>query len=228
MSALFARLIGIKAGAPSGGGAAAFSETWTGTTGSAWPAQWSTVAVGGAAGYSATIQANTGQMIPGTVGYGGIREYAASAKTGDFDLTVTFTAANQGEAYDAIVTNTDGSVNSGNSFYPNNGYHLEIGNNSTPTACYLKLLKYSAGTSTTLVNNVTKTITAGTAYRIHYQRTGTTLQFRMWQLGNSEPSTWDGTATDSSMLTYGGLHLAAGNGSAGTAMTVNWDDLTVN
>ncbi len=208
--------------------AAAFSETWTGTTGAAWPAKWSTVAVGGSAGYSATIQSNAGQMVPGTVGYGGIREYAASAKSGDFDLTITYTPASQAEAYSALVASTDGSVNSGNSFYPNNGYHLELGLSSSAASSYLKLLKYSGGTSTTLVSNVTKTITAGTRYRIHFQRTGTTLRFRIWVLGNSEPSTWDGTATDSSLLTYGGFYLAAGNGSATTSQNVTWDDLTIN
>jgi streptogramin lyase len=68
------------------------------------------------------------------------------------------------------------------------------------------------GTATTL-KSVAFTATAGTAYSIRFRAVGTNLSARVWQAGTTEPTTWQATASDSS-LTAGqvGLRVQVASG----------------
>jgi outer membrane protein assembly factor BamB len=65
------------------------------------------------------------------------------------------------------------------------------------TGTNLVILKKVNGTLTRL-NSVAFTATAGTSYTLDFSVVGTTLSAKVWKSGNTPPSTWMVTATDSS------------------------------
>lgn len=79
----------------------------------------------------------------------------------------------------------------------NNWYCAVIGESGNT----LKIIKDVGGSFSTLAN-VGFTTTPGTTYTIRFRITGTTLKAKIWT-GGSEPSTWNATATDSSLASGG-------------------------
>lgn len=191
------------------------TETWTGTNGAAWPAQWSFT--GADSGTGSTIQSNAGSQNVGTTG-NAIAYMGSLAAFNTFDVTVSFTTP-------ATLTGWAGIGVGGNNFdyYPTSGYNFQ---------CVL------AASGTTLVINRTDSIgastqkataafafAASTTYNLRFQKiAGGVLNAKVWT--GTEPGSWNLTYTDPSPYTTG-LRLLLAIHSTGTAWTGVWDNLTL-
>lgn len=196
-------------------------ETWTGTTGAAWPAQWTGTA--GASGSTATIQSNAGRLTFATVsGYatGRVEYLSGMSASADFDLTVTVTFATIQEEYLLLAVRSSSDVFTsgyGVQLYPANG---------TATCGLVKLT--TSGPVTLGAGDLTAgSWTASVARKVRLRVVGTTLQVKVWDASGSEPGTWLSTITDSTYSASGrvGMYCMTGNTTSGSFVTL--DDLTV-
>jgi hypothetical protein len=89
------------------------------------------------------------------------------------------------------------------------GYYCRVTSGSTQLTLYKITSFGGALTAITPSSTLAHTaLTANTIYHCRFQVVGTTLQARIWADGNSEPSTWNVVATDSS-ITSGKLWLGS-------------------
>lgn len=195
-----------------------FTETWTGTTGAAWPSAWSTESRN-------TIQSNRGQMS--APAFGNTSAYAALSPTlGDSEVVFSFTPDSSviGQSVSLVVASrADSAGTVSNAYPPNTGISVVL----TPAGAST-LQRTVSGTTTFTGSGTTGSAwVAGTTYKLRYRVVGTHCQMRWWDSGGSEPSTWTLDITDASVpTTAGSLRLGlAGIGSV--ARLVNLDDLTV-
>lgn len=202
------------------------TETWTGTDGAAWPAQWTTGVVNAA---TATIVSNAGQLT-----YGTGASFAAGAKaylsglTAATNLDVTFDVkfANLNEQYLWVALRCpDASIGA----TPTNAYYINIfpGNG----AASIEVDKNVAATATTIGAAATVNagqFTAGVYRTVRFQAVGNTLQVKVWNTGSAEPGTWNWTGTDTSFTAATGkVWLGTFAGSAANAGNATIDNLIV-
>lgn len=196
------------------------AETFPGTTGAAWPSQWTNV-VG-----TATIQSNAGLLTPSTGGYAAAREnLSAMASTGDTDVFGTIVMGVAGvEQYVTIGLNSDTALNTTNNDTPNDGYSMTLGYAATASSSTLLLFSTTSGTRTQ-VASLTKTLTGTTVYSFRLQRVGSVLRGRVWT--GTEPLTWDVTYTIPGTPKSGIVTLSGSNGFATTVRTAKFGNITV-
>jgi YVTN family beta-propeller protein len=143
-----------------------------------------------------SIASNTGKVTnTGTNSYNAILGATASDEQVLFTGSLsTFSSTNIG----AVIRWAD----------TNNWYKAYIDGTN------LVLQKKVNGTATTL-KNTAFTATTNTNYSLRFQAVGSTLNARVWITGQTEPTTWTATVTDSS-LTAGhvGLRMLTNNGTA--------------
>lgn len=192
------------------------TETWTGTDGSAWPAQWTIVSAGTAT--SATIQSNQGQLNSGTAVYGS--EYADLTQmttSANQDLFITITAMPaSSSATISLCIDADGQY----------GYSLSLYTYGGATGGFY-IQRTSAGTGTSLVDFQSIPLEAG-SYYVRFQVINGVVKFKYWLTSASEPTGWTATATDVSPLPPGKMSLSAQYISGGTSnSSVNFDNLTL-
>lgn len=197
------------------------AETWTGTTGAAWPSPWTTAAQTGG---SNTIQSNAGQQSPGTLAsyLGGATAYYGAVGASDFEIYVDATFTNN-ESYPTVAFRTDGVPNS--TYYFNNGLHVEIQSNSN----FLSLYRLDSGVRTDIVaafavSGVTNWSTTASHFRIRCS--GTNVKVRVWQ-GTVEPLVWNIDTTVTQHSTRQGVGLTISGGGAASQGPVTWDNLSV-
>lgn len=190
------------------------TESWTGTTGAAWPSQWTT-----GPDTVATVQSGWGRLRNAGQFYARafLNGMAASA---DIDLTVEWrmetTESGQTASFSIVAGNTSWNT-------PDNAYTVDIVYQGG-TAASWEMFKRVSATKTSLgFGYITVTPTAG--YKMRVQRIGSTLRFRYWLATDAEPSTWMATATDSA-LTTGRVQLAL-TAVGGTTRTAYYRGLTV-
>jgi PKD repeat protein len=203
-----------------------FTETWTGTTGAAWPSAWSIVQSAGSGG-SATIQANAGRLATGSSAGSYMKAYLATMPSiTDTDVLTSFTMNVQQLTYFNIQINADHTQYASNAGeMPQNGYTLNFNGNATAANCAFDMWKMVNGGYTQIYATTTITITAGTKYNVRFQRTGTSIQFRIWAASGGEPATWTASYSDAgTMLGPGRVALTVGNSAN---QTIDYDDLTV-
>lgn len=203
------------------------TEMWIGTTGAAWPTQWTVTHQTGTG--SDTIQSNSGQMVTAASAYATERAYlsgmSASVNT---DIVFTFTVPTQAESYINIGLNTDTSSYGADSSYSNNGYYVTIDINATAANGAVELTKMLGGIQTSLAANVTMTLIAGTAYRVRINRNSSTIRWRLWTASATEPTSWTGTYTDPGTLPpAGAAALNFQSGSTAASRSVLFNDLIV-
>jgi hypothetical protein len=197
------------------------TETWTGTTGTAWPVEWTTTAAG-ATGSSATIQANAGSFTyPSVSSFSlGPQQYLAGIPAaGDVDITATVTFAQIKEEYLWIMGRAaaDASYGYGLNLYPGNG-SLSAG-----------IVRFDTGGLTNVGGDLSAgTWTANVARKIRVQIIGDTIRVKVWDASGSEPGTWLGTQTDTYASGKAGkVIVSVMDGATTTGGTVTVDDLTV-
>jgi hypothetical protein len=191
------------------------TESWTGTTGAAWPAGWT---VGGTSGFSSSIQSNAGRLAtPATSGaqvYAFMTGMASTAS--NTDVLVTFTLSS------AAWLGISLSATNRSDFYPSDGYVLIV-STQDQALVVAKMLSNAV----TYSSSVGKTITAGTQYKARFRRVAGTLTGRVWAAAGAEPGTWDITYTDAGTQPGAGkVQLALLNQTA-AAINVTVDDLLV-
>lgn len=158
------------------------TETWTGTTGAAWPSQW----VAGSTQGTATIQSNRGRLLADGNGYRRVNRFVnvADATTSELYVEVTIAALTEHYVY-AFLRSTVGDTP-----YPV-GYGVVL----TPAGTtYTMELGYGTGES--VQSTAPLTYTAGATYGIRVRVDGYTFRSKVWNLTGSEPSAWPLTSTD--------------------------------
>lgn len=176
------------------------TETFTGTTGAAWPSQWTTTAGNGAA--APTIQSNTGQLNQPTVGgyvngSGAFLSGMTATSSTDVTLDVLFSKPTD-ETYlnfavgvpSVPAAGTPPSNVYGFTIYPANGslsggtVYIDGGGNGQNISGDVSVGAW----------------TANVAKRIRYQcinASGTnTIKIKVWDPAGTEPSTWLASNTD--------------------------------
>lgn len=227
LAARFGANSNIRA-AGGGGSGLPITETWTGTTGAAWPSQWTVTNTSGTGG-AATIQANAGRLVTPTTAYGTIRAMLAGMPvTTDMNAVVTVTFAAQTQTWFSITVRDSNVTHATDQSYPATGYTAYVTCNGTPTSGVLTMWKTVNSTNTGIGGaQVTKTITAGTPIKVRIQVLGTTVRCRLWTASAAEPSTWDYTSTDSSIVSGRAGIYYQNQSTAGTAATVTVDDYSL-
>lgn len=179
------------------------TDTFTGSNGAAWNSQWTTSAGnGGAATFS--LQSNTGQWMVSTGGTYPQAFLSGMAATSDCDLYCDFLATTNSVTNYLFfgISAPSATWFSGDPFFPDVGYGVQVTVATTDTASALKLIKCSSG-YTVEGPVATVTVTAGTWYTIHLQRRSGTISAYLYTQGGTAPSSPQCTWTDSSPLGSG-------------------------
>lgn len=191
------------------------TDTWTGTNGAAW-SQWTRIGTTG----TYTIQANQGQMVTSATAF----QPTASVLSGmtaavDQELLVDVGFASVAESYIMVAARTDGTMLAGD-VLPTNGFYVLM-----RTALNdVEIGKMTGGTKTILAT-VAKTYSTTTRINVRLRVVGSVFSARLWNVGVTEPSTWDYTATVTTPYLTAGRPMVGGN-TNGTR-TVTFDNLTV-
>jgi hypothetical protein len=200
------------------------TETFTGTNGAAWPAQWTTaVNTGGVV----DIQTNTGRLVssPGsyTLDNKAYLNGMTAVKNMDITLDVSFPDVTN-EQYLFIFLRSDDTVAAN---VPPNGYELLIKpwNGVDTFAVRKKVSNVNTNISGDLNLGA---FTASTAKRVRFQVIDDTLKVKVWDPAGAEPGTWFWSATDNSLsANTGKVLLQMNSGNAAASRTVNIDNITV-
>jgi hypothetical protein len=190
------------------------TDTWTGTTGASWAAQWSTPTTSG----TALISNNKGALTPSGNGYKNTRVFLTGlAVRADTEVYVEVTAPSPlDETYVDISVRAQQNAE----YYPS-GYYVRF----APAAGNWYVFTGS-GTSETNGTTIPFTYTAGATYGIRIQVVGTTINARMWNLTGAEPTTWGVTKTDTTYAT-GYVAIGAQSG-VSTNPSALVDNMSVN
>jgi hypothetical protein len=207
---------GISTGAtvtPAGGGSLA-TESFTGTDGSAWPAQW--VAGQTSSGSSATIQSNRGQMASGAQGNysgaSGISRRLNITPPVDCDISGTWRPGSL-EPY-AVV-----SVRGDNALDGETGYSLLLNKSGT-----LKVDR-SVNWASTAIGTFNFAASSDTDYGFRLRAVGDRIQARVWS--GSEPTTWQVDVTDSGVTGAGAVGIRVFAGAAAVNHIMSFDNIVV-
>jgi len=199
-----------------------FSETWPGADGSSWPAAWTT---SGSAGSSTVdTQAGAGRIAVSDV----IGSYARAQLTGlanqaDSELLTSYTwSATSPVSYLSAYLRGSGGWQNG--YRPKNGYGIELQSNSGTVV----VQKDVNGIVTNLATVTgAQQVSTGKQW-LRLRVSGSTIQFRIWSDGSTEPSSWQSTVSDTDVTTAGQLFLSLDRGSSNTGdKSVSLDDLTI-
>jgi hypothetical protein len=196
-----------------------FSETFSGTDGSAWDSTRWTTSVS-----SAVLDQRGGQ---GRMRFENVSNAAAQAiskmsTTGDSEtvLSVRFAdTAPRGYLY--LFSRASGNWSGG---YPSTSYFLQMRNDDGT----VQLWKSQAGTTTMLASVTGAAAVTTLDQMVRFRVVGSTLSARVWTAGTTEPTQWEVTATDST-VTAAGVFQARWwrSGSATGAREVYLDNIQV-
>jgi len=197
-----------------------FSDLFTGTNGAAWSSDWTTTSSAG----SATIASNGGQLaFNNSSGAYARAQLNGLADRTDSDTTMSYQwGPGSGKGYLNIFTRGSGGWQ--NAYRPTTGYGIEL----NPTSSTVTIKKNVNGTVTNVrsVSGVNATSTAKQWLRLRV--VGSTIQFKIWADGTTEPTAWNATVTDTTVTTAGQLFIGwVRSGSSSAARNVTIDDLTV-
>jgi hypothetical protein len=208
----------VTTAAPSSG---LFSEQWPGVNGSTWGAPWAT----GVSNGTVDTQTNAGRLTfnNNTGAYARAQLTGLAARTNaEVLFSYRWTATGQ-QGYFSI--NLRGSGGWLNAYRPRSGYGIEFSSNSASVTVTRAL----NGTTTNLGANVANAQQVSTAKQwVRFRVSGSTIQFKRWLDGQTEPTAWTATRTDTGVTAAGQLFLSLARGSTNSGVkAVIIDDLTV-
>jgi large repetitive protein len=192
----------------------AASETWTGSDGTAWPAQWS---LNSASNGSATLVANRGRLTTTQGAYAGKQAMIlADVVPADFEAVVDLTPQVSGdtERWSQLMFRTDGV-----GYEPRNGFAVDIRSTGA-----VSVLRYDNYTRTSL--GLSSAI-SGTTLRIRVRAQGSNIKVRVWSTAAAEPSTWLFDLTDANHTTRTRMMIGLFGGNTVATRVADWDNLTV-
>lgn len=187
------------------------SETWTGSDGAAWPADWTDGF--SPAGGGSTIQGNTGRQTTGSATGYSFNSRIARRRTStaaDVVQLVKFRFPAADEIFARVWCRADAEMRG------DNGYQLVLDLPNDEWSVY-----ETTGFTDTLLGSASQAFATGTWYWADFGAVGTTVRARVWQDGSATPA-WQLDVTDSAHASgYYGLGAFPGN--AGGEV-VEWDD----
>ena len=200
--------------------AVVFTDSFTGSDGASWAADWSTAVSNG----SATIQGNAGALSVNDVS-GASAKAMLTAPTAlqDMDLTLSYQwSANTARAYLDFWVRGSGGWR-GN-YGPRDGIGFELYSDSATG-----YLQHSVAGTTTNLLTMTSLQTVTTAKQwLRFRVVGTTVSVKVWLDGVSEPSAWSYTYTDSTTFADGLPTIAVNRAGTNSGVkTVTIDDLVL-
>jgi hypothetical protein len=203
--------------APSAG---LFSDTWPGANGAAWGTGWT---VSNSAG-TVDTQTNAGRLqFNNTSGaYARAQLSGVAARSNSQVLFSYRWTATGASAYFSV--NLRGSGGWLNAYRPRSGYGVEFSSSSNT----ITVMKAVNGTNTNLATvSAPAQITTAKQW-VRMRVSGSTIQFKRWLDGQTEPTAWTSTVTDSSVTTAGQLFLSLARSSSNSGVkAVLIDDLTL-
>ena len=197
-----------------------FADTFTGANGASWLPAWTTTNSSGVV----DIQGNTGR-----IGFTDVTNAYARAQltglapTSDTDTVFSYQwSANTTPSYFSVYTRGSGGWSNG--YRPINGYGLEFSSNSGTVT-----VRKNAANTLTSVRSVTGAQQVSTAKQwVRLRVSGSTIQFKTWVDGATEPATWTSTDVDTGVTAPGQLFFSLVRGGSNVgAKNVQIDDLTV-
>jgi len=198
-----------------------FTETWPGANGAPWPGAWTTSSGNG----TVDTQDGTGRLAFDDVPSGYARaELTGLAAMADSELLVSYrwSSTTAGEYLNFFLRGSGGWQNA---YRPRTGYGIQLASSSTTAT----IQKNVSGITTNLhsVPGAQAVTTAKQWLRLAVS--GSTITFRTWLDGQSEPGAWTAVDTDTSVPTAGQLFVSLVRGSANTggAKSVVLDDLQI-
>jgi hypothetical protein len=197
-----------------------YSDSFTGADGSAWDAAWSTDARSG----SLTKQANAGRMAYDNVSGAFARAQLAGVPNrtnGEALFSYTWSATTPTSYFNVYLRGSGGWQNS---YRPRNGYGLEFSSSSSTVS----LRRVINGTTTTLSSTSGAQQVSTAKQWVRLRANGSTIQYKTWVDGQSEPTAWRATVTDSAVSAPGQLFVSmVRSGSSGGSRQITLDDVTL-
>jgi len=196
---------------------------FTGTTGTAWPAPWTT------AGGTRTIQSNWGRLAPGAAGYAYSRAHTTGLDIANVRLTGEFRINTLSEQYPVLHVRHNGAWNAGVAD-KSIALYLDIAGNS------VDIQMFDAGAYVASVGAPASiTWATNTRYRFTLEvieGSGVTYcRTKVWAAvpWASEPETWsiNGSTTNSVRATSGGAALVIVSGDSDASSYFEFDDLLI-
>ena len=192
------------------------TDTWTGSNGASWNGNWTFVAQPWA---TVDINGNHGRLTGGSTGAG--YAYYAAGSVQDTDQVMEFEGNSNAMAFGEIARVTAAD----NDTY----YRVVTGSLNATTLLIQKVVN---GTATTLQTVTGLNYNSGTWYWLEFalvtSGSSTTLEVKTWQDGNTEPTSWTATQSDSTAVLqragYDGLYANGSNGTSRSYLFDNWTE----
>jgi hypothetical protein len=201
------------------------TETFPGASGAAWSAQWTTGVANGAVVNQ--DGAGHGTLTSSAVAYGFANFAYLSGITAVRDLDITFDAVFPviAEQYLIVELRTTQPTTSGGA---SDSYYIQI-DPSRAAGTSIDVGKTVGGVNTDLtVFSFGPAWTANVTQRVRFQVVGDTIQVKWWTPGGTEPSTWGGSLTDTSLTAATGkVAFQIITGAVATARTARVSNITV-
>ncbi|HET7901328.1 MAG TPA: fibrinogen-like YCDxxxxGGGW domain-containing protein [Candidatus Nanopelagicales bacterium] len=196
-----------------------YSDTFTGADGTAWNASWQTSNASG----SATIVGNAGSLAYTDVAGAYSRALLNVPAVADSDVTFTY-AWSSTAAKSYVDIGMRGSGGWQNAYRMKTGYYLELSSSSGTVSVGRSV----AGTVTSLGSvSGANALTTG-KQNIRIQVTGSTVRFRIWAFGTSEPAAWSFSVTDTAVTTAGQFSISEVRASTNVGdKAISLDDLVM-
>jgi hypothetical protein len=177
---------------------------FTGTNGTTLGSPW-TLSGGG----TGQIQSNTLRLTTATGAY--VAERAILTGVIDGEILVRFKLSTTAEQYPTIGFRRVDDAN-----------HYIVALSATAV-----MIGRVAGGTFDDQDTAAVTIAAGDWWWARVRWVGQALSARVWADGTTEPAAWTVTTTDNGLASAGTVHLAMGNGGAGGALSIDYDDFTL-
>jgi hypothetical protein len=199
----------------------AFTETWPGADGDAWPAAWATSSGNG----TADTQGGAGRLAYDDV----TNAYARAQLTGlasqtDSEVLVSYRWSST-TAAEYLSFFLRGSGGWQNAYRPRTGYGIQLASNSATVT-----VQKNVNSITTNLHSVSGAQTVTTAKQwLRLGVSGSTIEFKTWLDGQSEPVAWKSVDTDTSVTAAGQLFvsLVRSSGNTGGPKSVALDELQI-
>ncbi len=197
-----------------------FSDTWTAADGTPWSSAWTT----GASNGTVSTQSNAGRFaIDDVANSYGRAQLTGLAARADSELLTSFSwSSNTAQSYLSFYLRGSGGWQ--NAYRPRNGYGLQLQSNSGTV-----VIQKNVNGVTSTVQSVAGGQAVSTAKQwLRLRVSGSTIQFKIWTDGTTEPVAWKATATDTDVTAAGQLFLSlVRSGTNVGAKAVTFDDLAI-
>ncbi len=197
-----------------------FSDSWPGADGAPWSSAWAV----GSSNATVNTESGTGRIALNDVAgaYGRVQLTGLAARS-DSELLTSFSwSSNTALSYLDVYLRGSGGWQ--NAYRPLNGYGVQLQSNSGTVT----VQKNVSGVTST-VQSVAGGQAVTTARQwLRLRVSGSTIQFKIWTDGSTEPAAWKSTSTDTGVATAGQLFISAVRGGTNVgAKAVAFDDLAI-